>query len=399
MPISLRKHSFVIIFLVYLMINLGLDFGETLVSPFAKSLNATPVFIGIVATGFTYGSILFRFVSGPAIDFFNRKILLLGAVVIIAISFVGEAFSTSVRMLVAFRIIQGIGQAFTAPVCLTLAAGVVSSKKIASGIGILAVARGVATLSAPVIALKVSEMTSYHFSFLVAAVIEGLSMIAVLNIPISKSNKNDNQKFRISFSGLIAKEAIPAAMLQFFFMMSWSCVFAFLVVFGQERGLGSDVGFFNSAYGIMVFISAPFGGRLVDRFGYYMLIPMMVLMSLSLWILSFSINMWILLTAAVVGAFGYGAAGPVARSIAMSVVPENRRGAASSTLFVASDIGQLLGPIIGGIIVAHFGYAVMFLIDPVWIAAAFILLLMTQHYMQSQVENVAADINAEKIFK
>ncbi len=90
--------------------------------------------------------------------------------------------------------------------------------------------------------------------------------------------------------------------------------------------------------------------------------------------------------AAVVGAFGYGAAGPVARSMAMSVVPEFRRGAASSTLFIASDIGQLIGPVIGGIIVSRFGYTVMFRIAPIWVGAAAILLLVTKKYVQQKAD-------------
>lgn len=388
MPKVRSKHSFAVIFLVYLMINLGLDFGETLVAPFAKSLNATPVLIGVVATGFTYGSIVFRIVSGPAIDYFNRKMILVTAVVIIAISFLGEAFATSVPVLVFFRIIQGIGQAFTAPVCLTLAAGVISRKKIASGIGTLAIARGIATLVAPVVALKISEVTSYQTGFILATVIELTAIIAVLNIPASSSKRTSNQLLKISVTDVVAKEALVPALLQFFFMLAWSCVFAFLVIYGQAQGFGSNIGFFNTVYGLAVFAAAPLGGYLVDRFGYYMLIPMLVLMAGSLWLLSFATNMWWLLTAAVVGAFGYGAAGPVARSMAVSVVSENRRGAASSTLFVASDIGQLVGPVIGGLIIARFGYTMMFRVAPVWIVAATVLLIITKQQVQRKAAAV-----------
>ncbi len=248
------------------MVNLGLDFGETLVSPFTQSLGATPLIIGISATGFTYGSLVFRLVSGPAIDYFNRKVLLFISVIVITISFIGEALSTSVPILLVFRIVQGIGQAFSAPVCLTIAADVVSRKEIASGIGTLAVARGIATLIAPVIALKISEITGYQICFLIAAAIEIISILAILNIQIAGS-RHRSKHFKISLSGFVAKEAIPPALLQFFFMMAWSCVFAFLVVFGQTQGLTSNVGFFNAAYGIAVFAAAPIGGHLVDHFG------------------------------------------------------------------------------------------------------------------------------------
>lgn len=370
--------SFLTIFIVYLMINLGLDFGETLISPLAKSLGAAPVLIGFVATGFTYGSIIFRLVSGAAIDYFNRKKMLLMAVGVIIISLVGEAFAPSVSVLIVFRIIQGVGQAFTAPICLTMAAGIVSSKKMAGGIGALSVARGFATLFSPIVSLKISEVTSYKTAFILAAIIECISIVAIFKIPSKKSKEKKSRHLKISLKGLLVKEAIPPALLQFLFMMAWSSVFAFLVVFGQEKGLGSNVGYFNTVYGLSIFISAPLGGKLVDEYGYYMLLPMMVLMSLSLWTISISSNIFVLLIAAVLGAFGYGAAGPVARSISMKVVPANRRGAASSTLYIASDIGQLLGPVIGGFIVSKLGYSTMFRVAPVWILLAAILLLVTK---------------------
>lgn len=377
MFLSARKHRFAVFFLIYLMVNLGLDFGETLISPFAKTLGATPLLIGVVATGFTYGSLAFRFISGPIMDFFSRKRLLVGAVAIIAFSFLGEVFSTSVSMLVFFRILQGVGQAFTAPICLTLAAGVVSRKRIASGIGVLAIARGIATLFAPMIALKMSEVTGYRKAFLAAVVIELISIVIVLLIPSGEvcSEAKNKKKTRICFSNFLVKEAALPSLMQFFFMMAWSCVFAFLVVYGLQQGWGSNVGLFNTVYGLVVFVAAPLGGYLVDRFGTLLLLPMLALMSVSLWILSFSSSLAMLILAAAVGAFGYGAAGPVVRSMTMSAVPVDRRGAASSTFFIASDIGQLLGPVVGGVLISFFGYAVMFRIAPIWVLCAAILLI------------------------
>ncbi|MBW3090036.1 MFS transporter [Bifidobacterium miconisargentati] len=157
------------------------------------------------------------------------------------------------------------------------------------------------------------------------------------------------------------------------------------MVYGHEEGLGSNVGLFDTVYGLAVFAAAPLGGWLVDRHGHYMMIPMLALMSASLWLISYSSDLRILLLAALVGAFGYGAAGPVVRSIAMSVVPEERRGAASSTLFVASDLGQLAGPVVGGLIVSRFGFAVMFRIAPVWVLLAMLVLISTNRYVKARI--------------
>ncbi|MCI1935637.1 MAG: MFS transporter [Bifidobacteriaceae bacterium] len=374
--------AFVGLLLAYFLVNLALNMTNNLSTPFAKSLGATPVIIGVVATGFTYGSIVFKLVSGPAIDSFNRKGLLLGAVAVIALAFLGDAFAASVPMLITFRVLQGVGQAFTATTFIAIAADTLPREKMSSGMGIFALGTAASTLLGAVVGLKIQEATSFRAAFLVSFAILCAGFVVLLFIKVKRVPP---KKFKLSLSGFIAKEAIPPALLQFLFMMAWSCVFAFLVVYGQAQGLGSNVGFFNTAYGLAVFAAAPLGGRLVDKYGYLMVIPMLVLMSVSLWLISFSTSLWMLLVAAVVGAFGYGAAGPVARSMAMSVVPENRRGAASSTLFVASDIGQLVGPVVGGIFVSAFGYGTMFRIAPVWIVLAVILLIFTQKYVKNKI--------------
>lgn len=389
-PISAVRvwnRSFVAIFLAYFLVNLALNVANNLSTPFAKELGATPVVIGIVATGFTYGAIVFKLASAPAIDSFNRKWVLLAAVGVILIALVGYSISSNVPTLITFRVIQGIGQAFTATCFIALAADTLPRDKIAAGMGIFAIGTAASTMLGAPIGLKVQEVTSYQFTFLVAVIILVLGAIAITQIKIVSVPR---KKFRISLSGFIAVEALPPALLQLLFMLAWSCVFSFLIVFGMEQGLGSDVGFFNTAYGLAVFVAAPLGGKLVDRFGYVMLVPMLAFMALSLFLISASANIWMLLIAAVCGAFGYGAAGPVARSMAMSVVPKERRGAASSTLFLASDVGQLVGPIVGGLLATSFGYAVMFQIVPAYLILAVILLFVTKGYMKRRSESVAA---------
>lgn len=374
--------SFVTLLLAYFLVNLSLNMTNNLSTPFAQSLGATPVVMGIVATGFTYGSIVFKLVSGPAIDSFNRKGLLIGAVIVIGAAFLGDAFSASVPMLITFRVLQGVGQAFTATTFIAIAADTLPRKQMSSGMGIFALGTAGSTLLGAVVGLKIQEATSYRTAFLVSFVILMVGLVALLIVKVKPVEK---KKFKVSLSGFIAKEAITPALMQFLFMMAWSSVFAFLVVYGQKQGLGSNVGFFNTAYGLAVFAAAPLGGKLVDRYGYLMILPMLVLMGTSLWLISFSTTLPMLLLAAVVGAFGYGAAGPVARSMAMSVVPESRRGAASSTLFVASDIGQLVGPVVGGVLVSSFGYGAMYRIAPVWIILAAILVITTQKYIKKRV--------------
>lgn len=375
--------AFASLLLAYFLVNLSLNMANNLSTPYAKSLGATPVVIGIVATAFTYGSMVFKLISGPAIDAFNRKWLLLGAIGIIGIAFVGDALSTSVPMLLTFRVLQGVGQAFTATTFVALASDTLTKKNMASGMGVFALGTAGATLLGAFVGLKIEEATNFKVAFLIAFAVLATGFVFLLFAPIQ--TRKPTKKFKISLSGFIAKEALLPALLKFLFMMAWSCVFAFMIVYAQKQGLGSNAGLFNTAYGLAVFVAAPLAGHLVDKHGYYMVLPMLALMAASLWLISFTDNLGMLLLAAVVGAFGYGAADPVIRSMAMSLVPRERRGSATSTLFVMSDIGQLLGPIVGGLLVSRFGYATMFRIAPVWVLIAAIVLIASKKYIDTKI--------------
>lgn len=378
------NRSFTSAFATYFLINLGLNLSNVIISPYAKDLGATPAVIGMVAAAFTIGSIVFKLVSAPAIDSLNRKLLLLGAVTVIAIAFSGYAVSGTPESVFTFRIVQGAGQAFTSTTCIALAADTLPRRKLAAGLGIFALASGAAQMIGAPLALKIHEATDYRTTFCVAIGVLVLAAVAILQIRPRLQTTTARRPFRLTPSRIIAREALVPAALQFCFLFSWSLVNSFVVVFGVEQGLGSDVGYFFTVYGLVLFIASPLGGRAVDRFGYLAVLPMLACFIGSMLLISMSDSIWTLLAAAVIGAFGYGAAGPVARAMAMGVVPEERRGAASSTLYLGSDLGQLAGPVVGGVIATTLGYSAMYRIAPVSVLVAAVVLLLARRTLEQR---------------
>lgn len=391
-PPRIWSRSFASAFAAYFLINLGLNLSNVLVSPLARDLGATPLVIGVIAGAFTFGSILFKLLSAPAIDTFNRRYLLLGAVVAIAVAFTGYALSTAASSVLAFRIVQGAGQAFTSTTCIALAADTLPRRKLAAGMGIFALATGAAQMIGAPLSLKIQEQLGYRATFLIAVGVIGLAGIAILQIRTARPVRAP--KFRISVSSVIAAPALIPAALQFCLLFAWSLVNSFLVVFGAEQGLGSDVGYFFTVYGLVLFVASPLAGRVVDRFGYLAMIPMLGCLAASMYVISIARDMPMLILAAIIGGFGYGAAGPITRSMAMNLVPRERRGAGSSTLYLGSDIGQLVGPIVGGLLATTLGYAAMFRIAPVSIVVALVILLISHQYLRRRTAEMIAQDDA-----
>lgn len=85
--------------------------------------------------------------------------------------------------------------------------------------------------------------------------------------------------------------------------------------------------------------------------------------------------------AAMLKALGLGTAQPALQARSLNSVPEARRGAASCTYYLGTDIGQAFAPVAGGVAVQACGYKGMFLLAaiPVALAAAFLTLFGNQY--------------------
>jgi MFS family permease len=99
--------------------------------------------------------------------------------------------------------------------------------------------------------------------------------------------------------------------------------------------------------------------------------------------ISISDNIWLFLSAAFINAFGYGGCQPAIQAVCLKSVPGERRGAASCTSYIGSDIGNLVGPVVAGFLISSLGatdmiagyrYMWLIMIIPIALAAALSIL-------------------------
>jgi MFS family permease len=361
------------VFTANTLLFLGIQMVNTLIAKYADHLGAAAVTVGMVSSLFAFTALLFKIFSGPAIDSFNRKYILMAAIFVITLSFFGFGFSHNVKMLFVFRLLQGCGQAFTAACCLTLAADSLPRDKFGAGIGTFTLAQAACQAVGPAVALSLAEMTGYKLTFIIAGCFTLGAVVAASRISITHKK---SKVFKISPKTIAAKEAIIPAILLFFLQMTFSNINAFLVIFAENRGV-MNIGLFYTLYAAAMLISPRTIGRIADRFGFVKaIIPALIFFALSFFIISISNSLLMFLAAAVAAAFGYGAAQPAVQTICMKSVPEARRGTASSTSYIGQDLGNLAGPIIAGAVIEQMGYPVMWrtMIIPVGVTVFLIIL-------------------------
>ena len=107
------NRTFISVFLTNALMYMAQQMVQPLITSYVKSIGATAAIIGIIASAYTWTAILMKVISAPAIDTYNKKYLLCGGMAVMGIAFTGFALFGSIPSVMAFRLIQGCGQAFT----------------------------------------------------------------------------------------------------------------------------------------------------------------------------------------------------------------------------------------------------------------------------------------------
>lgn len=387
-PTKIWNFTFISVFVANMLLYLGQQMSNSILPMYADSLNAPATSVGIVASAYAITALLFKLVSAPAIDTYNRKYLLAGAIGLMGVAFFGFSVSTSVPALIFFRLLQGTGQAFTATTCLALATDALPHKKLATGIGYFSIAQAATQAIGPAIGLKLKDAVGFNSTFVFGTGVMILAAVFALNLKLTYER---NGKFQMSLDRIIAKEAVVPAVLLFFLSVSFFSITSFIAIFGK-KSVGSNIGFFFTVNAAALLVTRPLIGRLADKFGHVkVMIPSMVLFALSLVVISLSSSLWMFLLAALLNAFGYGACQPAIQSLCMKRVGKDRRGAASSTSYIGTDLGSLMGPVLAGAIVEPLGFASMWRLMTIPIAIALVLVFAYRKELGSGGARPAAE--------
>ena len=373
-PTKIWNPGFISVFFVNMMMFFGQQMTNVLIPKYTYSLGGTPVIVGFIASSFAYTALLLKVFAAPAIDTFNKKNILGSAILVMAVAYLGYSLSGSIKSVLAFRLIQGAGQAFSATCCLALATDMLPRDRIGTGIGYYSVAQAVCQSIGPSVGLWMVGAFGYKVTFLFCS---GIMTLAAVMAFMLHTRFTKTKRFSIRVQGIVAKEAVIPACLMFFLCMAYYNVTAFLVIYAEMQGIEGNTGFFFTVYAITLLVSRPLVGRMSDKYGTVkVLIPAMCCFALAFILIGTASSLAVLLVAAFVSAFGYGACQPAVQTLCMKSVPKEKRGAGSTTNYIGQDAGNLVGPVVAGYVVEKFGYHTMWfvMIIPVFIAMLIVIL-------------------------
>lgn len=361
-PKTIWNAMFISIFFANMALNLGQQMSNSLLSLYAKSMGSPADQIGQLMSMFAITALIFRFISGPAMNTFNRKKLVAMGMSFMAMAYLGFSFAPAIADVVGlqaitvlkiFRLLQGIGNAFANACCLTIVADTLPKEKFSTGMGYYGCAQVISQAIGPTVGVFLRDLLGYPNTYLVVFAIMCCAILASTRVKLAPRK---NVPFSLKLSNMIAREALTPAVIIFFVNMGFTAINAFLLVYSEERGIVGGSLFFT-VYALTLLATRPVIGRLTERFGFAKVsIPAVLMTACSFVLIAFSENLYVLLLAAFVNAFGYGSIQPMLQSLCMKSVPPERRGSASGTSFIGTDAATILGPMLCGKVADMVGY-------------------------------------------
>ena len=180
------------------------------------------------------------------------------------------------------------------------------------------------------------------------------------------------------FSTVFEKRAAFPGFLILLVNISFGCITSFITLHGQEQGI-DNVSLYFIVYAVVTMASRPVIGRIIDRYGFRIpgilsclgTVATMVLIGLSR-------DTFMLSCAGVLAGLGVGTAMSVFQTMAVAAVEPWRRGVATSTYFVAFDVGIAIGSLTGGLIAGVYGYTIMYMAVAVFPLIAAVICMLSK---------------------
>lgn len=326
---------------------------------------ADEVVAGVVSGSFIVGAVVARLVGGKFLDVIGRRRTLVAGLIVCIVLALAQAFVTELWLLVLLRGLHGVAFGAASNGVSTGVLASIPASRRAEGVGYYGLSTTFGSAIGPLMGLLLVESFDYPALFIGAALwgAAGLAAALVLRLPERVLTHADRARLRSWHPWtFVERSVLPISAVMLIAGVGFSGVLSFLNPYAVAEGAGAIGGSYFLFYAAVVFVSRLFVGRLQDRFGDNAVVyPLLACLVGGLVVLWTGLDGALPFVSAGLMGFGFGAMMPTIQSIVVSVAPPERVALATTTFFLAADIGFGVGPIVDGALVAAVGYRGMYL--------------------------------------
>jgi MFS family permease len=337
---------------------------------FAEQLGASPEMVGFIVAASTLTGVVMKLPAGVLSDRLGRRLFLWAGIVVFAAAPLGYHLVTQLWQLAVLRFVHGLATAIFAPVALAVVADLFPAQR-GETIGWYSALRQSGTLLGRMGGGALIDAANFAAVFTLCGGI-GVVMVGLFAFSSAGKGTTATHDERLSWPQLWAGLAVIArhprivatSLMQGLQMLADGALMAFLPLYGLTIGLSAtQVGLLFGLQGVVSIVARPVMGRRSDRVGR----PPMILTGLlccaaAFGLLPLTTALATLLLPAVL--FGFG--GAIVASATSAYVADLTRarsmGSAMGVFGMLMDVGHASGPLVGGALIAAFGYRPAFVI-------------------------------------
>lgn len=291
---------------------LGIQIERTSLSLYTTVLQIDAMQAGVIVGLSSLTGVFLRLFTGPVVDAGNPKRLLLASYTLMTLSYIGTALTGEIAALIDFsaaavlrvaQLVTGIGYAFSSACTVVLATAQVPQERLASCLRTYLSIQVVFSALGPGLGNLLCDALGFQITYLTSAMFTVIGLVVVLLMQVPPVRRGEQPPFRLKDA--VAVQAIAPAIVLLFFIIGYSAVNTYLIVYTQKRGVDGS-GWFYLVFSFSVLLLSGTTGRIAAKLGAFAAtVAGTFLSACAFSIIAFAGSVCALLLASVISAFAY----------------------------------------------------------------------------------------------
>ncbi len=346
---SYRSPELQAIFGVTLMAVLGVSSIAPALPRIATNLGVSAGEVGLLVTAFTFPGVILTTVAGILADRYGRLTVLLPGLILFAIAGAACFFADDLAVLIALRVLQGVGASAIGSINVTLIGDLFVDRQRTTAMGLNASVLSIGTAAYPAVGGALA-MIAWSAPFTLALLAIPVAMLAVRRLQVApKGNKADLGDYFGDLWDIVRRREVLALFFAStaIFILLYGAYVTFLpfLMAGRFGSSPLEIGLLMAGLSLSTAVTSANLGRLASRLGEVGVLRIgFVVFAVGLCLVPVAPIVWALAVPAVLLGFAFATTIPVVQVLLAGVAPVDRRGAVMSLNGTVLRLGQTLGP-------------------------------------------------------
>ena len=346
---SFRSPELQAIFGVTLMAVLGVASIAPALPRIAETLGVSAGQVGLLVTAFTFPGVILTTFAGILADRYGRLRIMIPGLILFAVAGAACVFATSLPVLIALRVVQGIGASPVGSINVTLIGDLFTGRQRTAAMGINASVLSIGTAAYPAVGGALA-MFAWSAPFALALLAIPVAILAVRRLHAApQGNKTDLGDYFAGLWEIVRRREVLALFFAStaIFILLYGAYITFLpfLMAGRFGSSPLGIGLLMAGLSISTATTSVNLERLAGWLGLRRLMRLgFVVFAAGLALIPLAPMVWALAVPAVLLGFAFATTIPVVQVLLAGVAPDDRRGAVMSLNGTVLRLGQTLGP-------------------------------------------------------